>query len=376
MQSPESRLLDIITSAGTDLLCTLPCDRIKALITLASEREGLRHLPLVREEEGVGICAGAALAGWSPAVLIQNSGLGNMVNALMSLTTFYALPLAIFLSHRGVYKEAIEAQMPMGRALPSLLDAMGISYSTIDKDADLEGIGPTLTDIYSQGRTHAFLLSPALWEGSDALAQQAHSEPIGACSMRAPLHEPQPHGMTRYQVLETIADLLKGHPVIANLGIPSKELYTLLPQPSNFYMLGSMGMATPIGLGVAMAKPHKRVFVIDGDGSLLMNPGTLATVASSGVSNLTIIAIDNASYGSTGSQPTLTGACVDLATMAQGLGIKSVRKASTAMEIREALGSTSQGPHFIHILARPGNAQMANIPLDKFRIRDEFKASL
>ena len=91
---------------------------------------------------------------------------------------------------------------------------------------------------------------------------------------------------------------------MSNLGWPSKELYAVKHQPSNFYMLGSMGMVTPIGLGIALSS-SKDVIVIDGDGSLLMNPGTLATAASLAPKNLTILAIDNGAYGSTGNQPTL-----------------------------------------------------------------------
>ena len=112
--------------------------------------------------------------------------------------------------------------------------------------------------------------------------------------------------LTRYDIIKIIAPYLEGKVVVSNLGWPSKELYAIKHQPSNFYMLGSMGMATPIGLGIALTS-KKEVVVIDGDGSLLMNPGTLATAASLAPKNLTILAIDNGAYGSTGNQPTLAG---------------------------------------------------------------------
>ncbi len=165
MRDTGQHFLDILEGCGTDLLCTLPCDRIKDIIAGASSRS-FRHLPLTREEEGVGICAGAALAGGNPAMLIQNSGLGNMVNALQSLTGFYELPLAIFLSHRGIYKEGIPAQVPMGKAAAGLLDAMGIEYSQVNNTSDLEKVEGKLREVYSGCRAHAFLLSPALWESS------------------------------------------------------------------------------------------------------------------------------------------------------------------------------------------------------------------
>ena len=122
------------------------------------------------------------------------------------------------------------------------------------------------------------------------------------------MHPASPPTWTRYDIIKNLAPELKGKVVVSNLGIPSKELYSILHQPSNFYMRGSMGMATPIGLGVALAS-RKEVVVIDGDGSRLMNPGTLATVAAAAPENLTVIAIDNGAYGSTGNQPTLAASC-------------------------------------------------------------------
>ncbi|NIM04850.1 MAG: sulfopyruvate decarboxylase subunit alpha, partial [Armatimonadetes bacterium] len=115
---------------GVDFLCTLPCDRVKGLIDLAGRR--IRSTPLTREEEGVGICAGAALAGRLPAMVVQSSGVGNMVNAIMSLTSFYRFPFAVFVSRRGVYSESIAAQVPMGQALPGLIDSLGLEHTLIE----------------------------------------------------------------------------------------------------------------------------------------------------------------------------------------------------------------------------------------------------
>ena len=127
-------------------------------------------------------------------------------------------------------------------------------------------------------------------------------------------------------------------------------------------MLGSMGMATPIGLGISLAS-DKEVVVIDGDGSILMNPGTLATTAHFNPSNLTICAIDNRSYGSTGGQPTLTGSCVDLAMLAKGFGIGNVFKAADKKQLIDAIKKPTENLKFIHALALPGNAKVSNIPL-------------
>ena len=370
MRNPEERLLGVLKDRGVDFLCTLPCDRVGRLIALSDSY--FFRLPLTREEEGVGIAAGAALGGRRPAMILQNSGVGNMVNALLSLTRYYELPLALFVSHRGIYKEGIAAQVPMGAALTGLFEACGIGHTGIDGPDDLDKVGPELESLYRENKIHAFLLSPAVWEDSELRIEYASSgcrcEAINVPGTRA---NPSPVS-TRYDVLKVLAPVLKDNMVVCNLGVPSKELYDLLPQDSNFYMLGSMGMATPIGLGLAMST-DKRVFVIDGDGSLLMNPGSLATVSLALPENLTVLAIDNASYGSTGSQPTLTGTCVDLELVARGFGFTNTRKAASKEEILEAVRTGEEGPKFIHIPALPGNAKVPNIPLEALEIKRREK---
>ena len=127
-------------------------------------------------------------------------------------------------------------------------------------------------------------------------------------------------------------------------------------------------MATPLGLGIALTSP-KEVIVIDGDGSLLMNPGTLATAAYTAPKNLTIIAIDNGAYGSTGNQPTLASSCVDLEQVARGFGFRDTVKVTTDKELIEVMKQQRQGPAFIHALALPGNKDVPNIPLHHREIK-------
>jgi sulfopyruvate decarboxylase subunit beta len=371
---PEKELLDILRRCGVDFLCTLPCDRVRDLIAL-SDRDFFR-LPLTREEEGVGICAGASLAGRKPAMIVQSSGLGNMLNALLSLTLFYGLPLALFVSHRGVYREGIPAQVPMGWSLPAILEASGIGHTIINERGKFSLVEEGLNAVYKEGRAHAFLLSPALWEGSGV--KVTHKEGQCICESASPPPGggacPAPE-MTRYEVLEALRPFISGEVVVCNLGMPSKELYDVIPQPSNFYMLGSMGMATPIGLGIALSC-EKKVFVIDGDGSILMNPGTLATAAQAAPGNLTILAIDNASYGSTGDQPSATGTCVDLEGVARGFGIKNTFKVSGRDQLADALKRCGEGLSFIHILALSGSRAVPNIPIDRLEIKRLFQDSL
>jgi sulfopyruvate decarboxylase subunit beta len=181
-----------------------------------------------------------------------------------------------------------------------------------------------------------------------------------------------PPFLTRYDIIKLIAPYLEGKVVVSNLGWPSKELYAVKHQLSNFYMLGSMGMATPIGLGIALSS-NKNVVVIDGDGSLLMNPGTLATAAFAQPANLLIVAIDNGAYGSTGNQPTLAGSCVDLEQVARGFGFRNTVKVAGEKELIAAMQDRRKGPRFIHVLAVPGNKDVPNIPVHRLEIKKQVQ---
>ncbi|MBS1243325.1 MAG: Sulfopyruvate decarboxylase - alpha subunit [Nitrospirae bacterium] len=377
MQRPEEEVITTLTRNGVDFTASLPCEKIKTLLEMVGR--SFQHLPLTREEEGVGICAGAALAGRRPAMFVQSSGIGNMINALLSLTQFYELPLALFVSRRGVYQEKIEAQFPMGRKLPAMLAGAGITYTEINAHDELSALERELPHLYEKNKIHAFLMSPKVWEGSECRVQSADSRAQkGECEVKyvkiEGSHMPAPL-LTRYDIIKIVAPYLEGKVVVSNLGWPSKELYAIKNQPSNFYMLGSMGMVTPIGLGIALSS-HKEVVVIDGDGSLLMNPGTLATAASAAPENLTIVAIDNGAYGSTGNQPTLAASCVDLEQVARGFGFRNTVKVVAEQEIIEAMKGRRKGPSFIHVLALPGNKDVPNIPVHHLEIKKQVQGFL
>lgn len=385
MRTPEEELLRILIKNGVDFTCSLPCEKIKTLLEMITEAYGnapLRHVPLTREEEGVGLCAGAALAGGRPAMFVQSSGFGNMINALLSLTQFYQLPLALFISWRGIHKEKIAAQIPMGKRLEGLLRGSAIQYTSIMTRGDFRHVESHLAEVYKGNIIHAFPLSPALWEMECEIGVSLSSEcPAAPSFAKTGKVEPAgrgkrpPPGLTRFEYIAALAPFIEGTVVVSNLGFPSKELYHIKHQPSNFYMLGSMGMATPIGLGIALTS-EKQVLVIDGDGSLLMNPGSLATAACLSPPNLTILAIDNGSYGSTGNQPTLTGSCVDLEAVARGFGIKDTYKIADPDELIDIVKAPRSGMIFIHALAVPGNRDLPNIPLDRLDIKKQVQEFL
>ncbi|WP_242492493.1 sulfopyruvate decarboxylase subunit alpha [Methanolobus psychrotolerans] len=126
--TPSESVFKGIKDAGIDFIVSVPCANLKELIPMVDAAPDIIHVPVTREEEGVGICAGAYMGGKKPAMLMQNSGLGNSINALASLDILYGIPLLMIMSHRGVEGEPIVAQVPMGELTPKLLDTMDIPY--------------------------------------------------------------------------------------------------------------------------------------------------------------------------------------------------------------------------------------------------------
>lgn len=134
--SPTEYVFKGIRAAGIDFIVSVPCVNLGELISMVDEAPDIIHVPVTREEEGVGVCAGAYMGGRRPAMLMQNSGLGNSINALASLDMLYGIPLLMIMSHRGIEGEPIIAQVPMGRLTPKLLDTMEIPYFIAGKGTD------------------------------------------------------------------------------------------------------------------------------------------------------------------------------------------------------------------------------------------------
>ena len=158
----DQKLVAILLQQRIETVLSLPCNMLAGILREIACYP-LKHIQVCREEEGVGIAAGAALAGQRPLLLIQNSGLGNSINALMSLTSLYKLPLFILMSHRGGRGEKITAQMPMGKAAPRLLETLGIPYLTISATQDFPKFGLFIGETFRKNEIHAAFLARELW---------------------------------------------------------------------------------------------------------------------------------------------------------------------------------------------------------------------
>lgn len=185
--------------------------------------------------------------------------------------------------------------------------------------------------------------------------------------------------MKRIEAIRAVMAAVKREPVVCTLGHTAQEMYQLGDRDENFYMLGSMGMATPIAHGIALSRPGK-VVSIDGDAAVTMNMGELATIGLNLAANLVVVVIDNEANGATGFQPSMTATRLKLDEVARACGISKIAVAKTEPEVQkhvaDALADT-QGPHFILVKAEQGIAPgLKIIPLTPEQIRDRFKEAI
>lgn len=183
--------------------------------------------------------------------------------------------------------------------------------------------------------------------------------------------------MKRIDAVRALLALLDGEPVLSNLGANTYDLYAAGDRAQNFYMWGAMGSVSSIGLGLALARPDLRVFVLDGDGSLLMNLGSLATISVQRPANLVHIVFDNRMYETTGGQPTHTAAGINLAAVARAAGLAAVREVSDVSAFAEAAQAALRepGPWFILATVESG-ASTAHIPRRPVYYKDRFMSSI
>ncbi len=347
------------------MVVSLPCDKNKGFTDLI-HRE-FRVVEVTREEDGVGICAGAYMAGSRPIMSIQSSGIGNMLNAMMSLTAYYGLPLVILASWRGVDDERIEAQKPFNTRIPELLRVYGIDCTDIADPGDIPAIGRVIKDVYAGGRISVVLIRPRMW-GRFEVTNLDYPSRRRKISLRLEKEICQPT-MTRLETISAVMGSLgRDDIVVSNIGVPSKEVFASGDRPLNFYMLGSYTQATPIGLGIALCT-DRRVVVVDGDGSLL-GSSVFPDLACEMPPNLTVVCVDNGTFGSTGNQisPAYDRVDIGVVAMAFGLDVETVYDREGVAKAMSHTGRT----RFIQAMIVPQNSNAANIALTAEEIRDRF----
>jgi thiamine pyrophosphate-dependent acetolactate synthase large subunit-like protein len=183
--------------------------------------------------------------------------------------------------------------------------------------------------------------------------------------------------MSRFELTQRLVKRLKDEAVVGGIGNTNFDLWAAGHRPENFYMLGSMGLAFPIALGVALAQPQRRVFALEGDGSLLMQLGCLATIATLAPKNLTMVVMDNGIYQITGSQPTPAAGHADLVAIAVASGLANSSWAADEDDferlIEQSMTATVPTLIGVRIDDRPGTGTTRRDPV---QIRERFMHGL
>lgn len=163
MNTVSNRLLDALKQAGADFFVSVPCKLLGGMITLLEVDDSVMYTPATREEEGLGICAGAFLGGKTPVLVMQNTGVGTLLTSLCSLGLYFNLPILMVISHRGSPGEKIGAQVPMGIATKPLLETIGIPVFQFSNSAEIARIANLVNYAQTAQRPVAALLDFDFW---------------------------------------------------------------------------------------------------------------------------------------------------------------------------------------------------------------------
>ncbi len=337
---------------GFSLYTGVPCSYLKPFINYAIDAPDMRYVGAVNEGDAVAVAAGAELAGQRGVVMFQNSGFGNAVNALTSLTHTFRIPVLIIVTLRG--EPGGPADEPqhelMGQITGDLLDLTGISWDWFpSKESEIEPVlKRVIATMDSERRPFALIMR----KGS--VAKHALQSVPQAGSPQAQLMSIPLPTAQRTEMLAAVQTAVGMETiVIATTGYTGRELYALEDRPGQLYMVGSMGCAASLGLGVALARPDRRVVVLDGDGALLMRLGALAMLGNERPPNLVHVLFDNGMHESTGGQTTLS-AGVDFCALASACGYPSVVTASEPDALGAQLATPVGQLRFIYAPIRPG----------------------
>jgi len=351
---------------GYDLYTGVPCSFLTPLINQVIDAESIEYVPLNNEGEAVAYGCGAFMAGRSPVVMFQNSGLGNAVNPLASLAVPFQLPILLVVTWRGEPGIGDEPQHEiMGRTTGEILKLMQVESEIID-----EG---------KQG-VHDQLLRARDWQRDYSLPfglvmRKRTVEPYDLKTPIVSRNAPDSTGcgpeetgkpeLKRFDCVRIVADVVGvTHVIIATTGKTGRELFTYRDSANHLYVVGSMGCASSLGLGLARHLPKdKKVVVIDGDGAALMRLEAMASVGHYRPENMVHLVLDNNAHDSTGGQQTLSDT-VSFPTIAAAVGYRHSRSICTgealSLELEAALRRPA--PTLLHVRVAPGSLEPLGRP--------------
>ena len=343
-----SVLLDECRKAGIDFYAGVPDSFLKGLCDELFDRfgtDGPSHVVAHNEGGAIGLCAGHYLATGKPALCyMQNSGLGNTVNPLTSLTDpqVYAIPCLLVVGWRGEPGVKDEPQhIKQGAVTLSQLDLLGIPYAVLSADTsedEFRDLFAGLLAALQQGKVAALVVRKG------ALVSDRH--PI--------------YGNDAVLSREDAAEIIlraaaPSDCFVSTTGKLSREVFELREKLGqdhrrDFLTVGSMGHASMIALGVAESKPDRRVWCLDGDGAVMMHLGSLALIGRRAPKNLVHVVVNNGAHETVGGMPVCSGA-LNITALAEAAGYRRVLKAGTAESLRQALedAASAEGPVLLEV---------------------------
>jgi phosphonopyruvate decarboxylase len=376
------QVVALLEARGVQLCTGVPCSLIEDVIAVLETHPGVPYIPAVREDAAVGLAAGAWLGGRRPAVLMQNSGLGTSLNALASLSLMYGLPALLVITWRGWQGKDAPEHILTGAITPRLLDLLGIPHRVLGPDPVEDAVAWAVREMDARMQPVALVVPPGVVETGKAHAPGGVGGPAAApaggpdVAARAPQALPAPR-VSRLAAIAAAVKTLDREPVVHANGYICRESFSVGDRGQNFYMIGSMGMASAIGLGLALARPGQRAVVFDGDGNLLMNLGILAMIGGRRPPELVHVVFDNEVYGSTGNQQSPSRQ-VRLDALAAAAGYRTVAAVAEPADVADAVRTAlaTDGPHFVLVKVTAEEAEVPRIPFTPAAIRDRFRASI
>jgi len=349
MIAPDA-FFNALRARGIDLFAGVPDSLLKNFCAYADDSaEAGEYIITANEGNAVALAAGYHLAtGKTAAVFMQNSGLGNCVNPLTSLTDpdVYRIPLLLIIGWRGEPGVKDEPQhVKQGRITPAQLELLELPHWVVHAECDMDAILEETFEALKRTSAPAALL---VREGSFS-AYKSHGKAEHEVSLK------REEALRQILALAGAQDLF-----VSTTGKTSREVFELRTKRGeaqrDFLTVGSMGHTSSIALGVALGNPKKRVICLDGDGSVLMHMGALAIIGSLKPANLVHVLLNNAAHESVGGQPTVA-AKMDFAAIAKSCGYQGYYLATDPQSLKTCWQSLNEanGPHLLEVRIATGS---------------------
>ena len=342
----------------------VPCSFLTPFINYVINDNALEYIASTNEGDALATTSGSVIGGQRSIVMMQNSGLGNAVSPITSLSYIFRIPFLIIVTHRGEPGVKDEPQHElMGQITEELFNTMRIPSETFPSET--KEIIPALQRaekfMSKEHRPYAFIMKKGSITPQKLDKKMIKDIAKSETEIRS-LFDEKLTRLNRNTVLRHIINhtSVDDSVLIATTGFTGRELFSINDRVNHIYMVGSMGCASSFGLGLALARPDLKIIVIDGDGAGLMRMGNFATIGTYASNNFIHILLDNEVHDSTGGQSTVSKN-INFAMIAKACGY-SMTLSGNKMELFDELFSLNknEGPAFGHLKICSGTIE--NLP--------------